>query len=175
MIHSPISSVPAVPSADELPSAGETGEEMLRAAIASTLAVEPRQRADLFERLTGEIAAITTAPGSEMRPWTRTVHAGVDGSRIFSGGVGLSIVVDPEGRLWRGRTYEDFATTYRLGDGTCEVESMEPRYAQMREYGLGTPGSPLQLDAEGAGEAAAAGGGELDGAAAAGAGDPAEL
>jgi hypothetical protein len=107
---------------------------MLRAAIAQTLAADPRERADLFERLTGEIAAVTTAPGSALRPWTRTIHAGVDGSRIFSGGVGLSIVVDPEGRLWRGRTYEDFATTYRLGDGTCEVESMEPRYAQMKEY-----------------------------------------
>lgn len=135
MIHSPIPSVPAaVPPRADRPVAGETGEEMLRAAIASTLAAEPRERADLFERLTGEIASITTAPGSALRPWTRTIHAGVDGSRIFSGGVGLSIVVDPEGRLWRGRTYEDFATNYRLTETTCEVESMEPRYAQMREY-----------------------------------------
>jgi hypothetical protein len=119
--------------------AGETGEEMLRAAIALTLAADPRERADLFERLTGDIAAVTTAPGSAMRPWTRTVHAGIDGSRIFSGGIGLSIVVDREGRLWRGRTYEDFATTHRLTATTCEVESMEPRYAQMREYVAGNP------------------------------------
>ena len=136
MIHSPIPAVP-VPA---VPSTGETGEEMLRAAIASTLAAEPRERADLFERLTGEIATLTTAPGSELRPWTRNVHTGVDGSRIFSGGVGLSIVVDAQGRLWRGRTYEDFATTHRLTETTCEVESMEPRYAQMREY---VPGEPV--------------------------------
>ena len=107
---------------------------MLRAAIALTLEADPRERADLFERLTGDIAVVTTAPGSGMRPWTRTVHAGVDGSRIFSGGIGLSIVVDAQGRLWRGRTYEDFATTHRLTAGSCEVESMAPRYAQMREY-----------------------------------------
>ncbi len=112
---------------------------MLRAAIAATLAAEPGERADLFERLTGEIAALTTAPGSDLRPWTRTVHAGVDGSRIFSGGIGLSIVVDAHGRLWRGRTYEDFATIYRLTATSCEVESMEPRYAQMREYLAGEP------------------------------------
>src|SRR5947199_320044 len=42
-----------------LPVAAETGEEMLRAAIALTLAAEPRERADLFERLTGDIAAAT--------------------------------------------------------------------------------------------------------------------
>lgn len=132
MIHS--TPTAAALSADDQPVAGETGEEMLRAAIAATLAAAPLERADLFERLTGEIAAITTTPGAAMRPWTRTVHAGVDGSRIFSGGIGLSIVVDREGRLWRGRTYEDFATTYRLTAGSCEVESMEPLYAQMREY-----------------------------------------
>jgi len=107
---------------------------MLRAAIALTLEADPRERADLFERLTGDIAAITTAPGSSMRPWTRSVHAGVDGSRIFCGGIGLSIVIDAEGRLSRGHTYEDFVTTHRLTASTCEVESMAPLYAQMREY-----------------------------------------
>ena len=132
---------PCEPPSADLPAVDTTGEEMLRAAIARTLEAEPSERADLFERLTGEIATLTTAPGSELRPWTRKVHTGVDGSRIFSGGVGLSIVVDAAGRLWRGRTYEDFATTYRIGDGTCEVESMEPKYAQMREY-VAAPDSP---------------------------------
>ncbi len=120
------------PSAASAP----TGEEMLDAAIARTLEAEPGERAELFERLSGEIEAITTAPGSEMRPWTRSVRTGVDGSRIFSGGVGLSIVVDPQGRLWRGRTYEDFTTTHRLTPTTCEIETMAPRYELMREYTL---------------------------------------
>jgi hypothetical protein len=129
------------------PTADETGEAMLRAAISLTLEAAPRERADLFERLTGDIAALTTAPGTSLRPWRRTVHTGVDGSRIFCGGVGLSVVIDPEGRLWRGRTYEDFATTYRLTDSSCEVETMEPRYAQMREYvRSGPPGESAGAD-----------------------------
>jgi hypothetical protein len=111
-----------------------TGEEMLGNAIAHTLQAPPRERAALFERLTREIIAVTTAPGSEMRPWTCFVHDGTDGSRVFRGGLGLSIVVDPEGRLWRARTYEDFDTTYAITPTSCEIATMTPKYAEMREY-----------------------------------------
>jgi hypothetical protein len=111
-----------------------TGEEMLRQAIARVLAASPQERADLLERLTGEIAAVTTAPGSGRRPWTCSVHAGTDGSRIFRGGLGYSIVVDPQGRLWRAGTVEDFATTYAITPTSCEIVAMQPNYAQMREY-----------------------------------------
>jgi hypothetical protein len=41
------------------------------------------------------------------RPWTCTIYTGTDGSRIFRGGIGHSLVIDPDGRLWRARSYED--------------------------------------------------------------------
>ncbi len=82
---------------------------MFSRAIAITLLAPPEERAALFERLTSEIEAITTAPDSGWKPWTRSVHTGTDGSRIFRGGVGFSVVIDPQGRLWRGANHEDFA------------------------------------------------------------------
>lgn len=125
------------PSADEIDS---TGEAMLGQAIARALAAPPPERADLLERLTGEIA-LATAPGSGRRPWTCSVHTGTDGSRIFRGGLGYSIVVDPQGRLWRAGTVEDFATTYAITPTSCEIVAMQPEYAQMREYVPRPPGS----------------------------------
>ena len=68
------------------------------------------------------------------RPWTCTVYTGTDGSTIFRGGVGHSLVVDQEGRLWRARSYEDFDTTYRFTETSCEVDTLTPLFAQMREY-----------------------------------------
>lgn len=110
-----------------------SGEEMLGKAIALTLQVPPRERADLFERLVGEIVAIVAAD-SGMRPWTCSVHPGLDGSRVFRGGTGLSLVVDPHGRLWRARSYEDFDTTYTITPTSCEIATLTPHYDQMREY-----------------------------------------
>jgi hypothetical protein len=107
---------------------------MFSAVIACALQAPPQNRADLFERLTGEIADLTTAPGSGWKPWTRTVHAGTDGSRIFRGGVGFSVVIDPEGRLWRAANHEDFETTFTITPTSCEIESLTPKYSQMREY-----------------------------------------
>ena|SRR5438132_6887681 len=110
-----------------------TGEEMFSKAIALTLAVSPDCRADLFEQLVRDIVAIVSA-NPEMRPWNYTAYDGTDGSRIFSGGIGLSLVIDPDGRLWRARTYEDFETTYTVTPTSCEVASMRPKYEAMREY-----------------------------------------
>jgi hypothetical protein len=62
------------------------------------------------------------------------VYAGTDGSTIFRGGVGHSLVIDPDGRLWRGRSYEDFETMYRFESGTCRIDTLTPLYGQMREY-----------------------------------------
>jgi hypothetical protein len=106
---------------------------MFSKAIALTLEASPDERLELFERLLEEIVTIVSA-NPEMRPWKFDQHTGSDGSRIFSGGIGLSLVVDTEGRLWRGRTYEDFETTFRITATSCEVESMTPKYEQMREY-----------------------------------------
>ena len=55
-------------------------------------------------------------------------------TQIFRGGVGHSLVIDASGRLWRARSYEDFATTYTLTECSCEIKTLTPLYAQMREY-----------------------------------------
>lgn len=62
------------------------------------------------------------------------MYTGTDGSRVFRGGVGHSLVIDQSGRLWRARSYEDFVTTYTLSDTTCSIESLTPLYEQMRQY-----------------------------------------
>jgi hypothetical protein len=112
-------------------------DELLGRAIAATLAAAFSDRAALFERLAREIESFMAARPSE-RPWTCTVFTGTDGSRIFRGGVGHSLVIDPVGRLWRARSYEDFETTYAFDGDECRIASLTPLYPQMREYiGLG--------------------------------------
>jgi len=106
---------------------------MLAAAIARVLAAPPPERAELFLLQVREIEVFMAAHPQE-RPWTCTVWAGTDGSRIFRGGVGHSLVIDAAGRLWRARSYEDFHTDYRLTQDSCEIASLTPIYAQMREY-----------------------------------------
>jgi dihydrofolate reductase len=108
-------------------------DAMLSHAIARTLEAQPAERARLFARLVREIEDFMRAHPAE-RPWTCNLHIGTDGSHIFRGGVGHSLVVDPAGRLWRARSYEDFDTTYRFENGTCEIDQLTPRYDQMREY-----------------------------------------
>lgn len=108
-------------------------DERLSRAIAATLAAPHADRADLFEQLVGEIESFMAAHPAE-RPWTCTVFIGTEGSRIFRGGVGHSLVIDPDGRLWRARSYEDFETTYSFEGGDCRIASLTPLYHQMREY-----------------------------------------
>jgi hypothetical protein len=106
---------------------------MLSRAIAETLKAPAADRARLFEQFVGEIEAFMTAHPAE-RPWTCTIYTGTDGSRVFRGGVGHSLVIDASGRLWRARSYEDFDTTYIFTDNSCEIDRLTPLYAQMREY-----------------------------------------
>ncbi|HKQ08791.1 MAG TPA: hypothetical protein VJ464_26955 [Blastocatellia bacterium] len=108
-------------------------EAMLSRAIRETLRAAARDRARLFERLVREIESYMAAHPEE-RPWTCKVYTGTEGSRIFRGGVGHSLVIDPDGRLWRARSYEDFETTYTFSAGNCEVGTLTPRFDQMREY-----------------------------------------
>jgi hypothetical protein len=108
-------------------------EPMLSRAIARTLNAPAPDRARLFAQLVREIEAFMAAHPGE-RPWTCKVYDGTDGSAIFRGGVGHSLVVDPAGRLWRARSYEDFDTTYRFTGRSCEIDTLTPLYAQMREY-----------------------------------------
>ena len=106
---------------------------MLSDAIAHTLVTAPRERTRVFTDRVRDIERFMAAH-PECRPWTCTVHRGTDGSTIYRGGVGHSLVIDGEGRLWRARSYEDFATTYRFAGTACEIDTLTPLYAQMREY-----------------------------------------
>jgi len=106
---------------------------LLLQAIAGTLRAPARDRARLFEQFVREIESFM-ANHPEERPWTCRVYTGTDGSRVFRGGVGHSLVIDASGRLWRARSYEDFDTTYAFTDSTCEIDHLTPLYAQMREY-----------------------------------------
>jgi hypothetical protein len=108
-------------------------EPLLAAAIARVLETPPASRAALFGQLMAEIEAYMRVRPEE-RPWTCTVYIGTDGSHIFRGGVGHSLVIDSAGRLWRARSYEDFDTTYRLSENSCDIDTLTPKYASMREY-----------------------------------------
>lgn len=109
------------------------GEAALADAIRLTLAAPAARRAAMFEKLARDIET-TIGETCPEHPWTCQVYDGVDGSRIFRGGVGTSLVIDREGRLWRARNYEDFDTTYRIEGNTCEIETLRPLYSQMMEY-----------------------------------------
>ena len=106
---------------------------LLARAIALTLHAPPCERAEVFFQHVREIERFMVEH-HEARPWTCTVFVGTDGSRIFRGGVGHSLVIDRAGRLWRARSLEDFDTTYQLTATSCEIESLTPRYEQMRQY-----------------------------------------
>jgi hypothetical protein len=108
-------------------------DERLADAIRDTLKAPPDIRAGLFAQLVCEIERFMAAHPEE-RPWTCSIFTGTDGSRIFRGGIGHSLVIDPAGRLWRARSYEDFDTTYDITAASCEIASLTPRYEQMREY-----------------------------------------
>jgi hypothetical protein len=108
-------------------------DEMLGRAIGETLRAPACERARVFERFVREIEEFM-ALHPEERPWTCTVYTGTDGSLIFRGGVGHSLVIDTDGRLWRARSYEDFQTTYKFDDGGCEIDALTPLFEQMREY-----------------------------------------
>ena len=62
------------------------------------------------------------------------MYRGTDGSAIFRGGVGHSLVIDRAGRLWRARSHEDFETTYVFNGSIYEIDTLTPIYSQMREY-----------------------------------------
>jgi len=109
-------------------------DEMLGRAIAETLEAPPFERAGLFRRLVQEILHFVRENPGE-RDWSCAFHTGVDESAIFRGGHGHSLVIDPGGRLWRARSYEDFETTYAFTGTSCEIATLTPLYDQMREYG----------------------------------------
>ena len=110
-------------------------DEMLGRAIYETLRAPASDRARIFEQFVREIESYMAAHPAE-RPWTCVVYTGTDGSRIFRGGIGHSLVIDPDGRLWRARSYEDFQTTYTFSEKTCEIDTLTPLFEQMREYQL---------------------------------------
>lgn len=106
---------------------------MLSQAIAEVLAAPPADRGRLFSQRVLSIEEYM-AQHPEERPWTCTRYVGTDGSSIFRGGIGHSLVIDPQGRLWRARSYEDFETTYAFAGTSCEIDTLTPLYDGMREY-----------------------------------------
>ena len=108
-------------------------DPLLSNAIAQTLRAPAAERARLFTQLVCEIETFMAAHPEE-RPWTCKAYQGTDGSVIFRGGVGHSLVIDVAGRLWRARSYEDFETTYAFNGSTYEIDRLTPLYQQMREY-----------------------------------------
>lgn len=110
-------------------------DALLSDAIATTLRAAATCRAELFGRLLAEIEAWMREVPQE-RPWTFEAFVGTDGSKIFRGQTGRSIVVDPTGTLWKARSYEDFDTGYSITASTCTITSLRPRYDLMHQYSL---------------------------------------
>ena len=117
----------------EIPPEISPREKALSDAIRQTLQAPPETRVALFKSLAKEIEAFIQAISPE-RPWTCTTYIGTDKSHIFRGGTGVSLVIDPQGRLWRARSYEDFDTTYVFTRSECVIDTLTPRYHQMQEY-----------------------------------------
>ena len=108
---------------------------LLREAIAAALEMLPGDRARfLAERLLGIQEFMAERPHE--RPWTFTEFVGTDGSRIFRGGVGHSLVVDPRGGIWLARSYEDFETMYTITETECHIASLTPLYGEMRRCSM---------------------------------------
>ena len=108
---------------------------LLRDAIQTALRAEPHGRGELFARLLDDIEAFMKQRPEE-RPWTYSAFTGTDGSRIFRGAVGRSIVIDPDGTMWRARSYEDFDTKYNITKNECRIESLTPIFDAMERYAL---------------------------------------
>lgn len=109
-------------------------EEAFARALETTLKAPAAARAALFEELAKQVTLETTGVDPDKEPWTCTPYDGTDGSRIFRSGVGVSLVIDPAGRMWRARSLEDFETTYRFTANDCVIDTLTPLYATMREY-----------------------------------------
>jgi hypothetical protein len=109
---------------------------LLREAISAALEVPPADRARFLAERLGAIKEFMAERPHE-RPWTFTEFVGTDGSRIFRGGIGHSLVVDPRGGIWRARSYEDFETTYTITATECHIASLTPLYLEMRRYSIG--------------------------------------
>src|SRR2546423_1796435 len=110
-------------------------DPLLRDAIAETLRAEPHARAALFEQRLREIEEFIQSRPDEM-PFRFWAFTGTDGSRIFRGRAGLSMVIDPAGAMWRARSYEDFDTTYTITEKSCSIDTLTPRYAEMQPFAV---------------------------------------
>jgi len=110
-------------------------EPVLREAIAEALRAEPAARATLFEQRLREIDELMQRRPDEM-PFKFVAFTGTDGSRIFRGRAGNAIVIDPAGAMWRARSYEDFETKYSITEAGCSIDSLTPRYEEMRPLRL---------------------------------------
>lgn len=111
-------------------------EPLLREAIAEALGAEPAARVALFEQRLREIDEFMQRRHPDEMPFKFTAFTGTDGSRIFRGRAGNALVIDPAGAMWRARSYEDFDTTYTIAESNCTIDTLTPRYAEMRRIEL---------------------------------------
>ena len=107
-------------------------DPLLRDAVAETLRAEPAARAALFEQRLREIEAFMQSRPDEM-PFKFWAFTGTDGSRIFRGRAGQSIVIDSAGALWRARSYEDFDTTYTITESGCSIDTLTPHESEVQD------------------------------------------
>ncbi len=110
------------------------GSLMFKKAIWLTLQEVPLNRAFFFDNLAKYIQENALYEEDSNKTWTYQLIVGTDGSHIFKGGIGFSLVVDPTGRIWRAATLEDFETTYTVTTNSCEIATMTPIYVNMKEY-----------------------------------------
>ncbi|WP_437778355.1 hypothetical protein [Sorangium sp. So ce1097] len=105
--------------------ASGTNLEMLGQAIRHVQALEgtAAQRADLFGQLAQQISKLSG--GS----WSATRSVGADGSHIFAGTFGESLVVPPTGQLFRGSLATPGNFTVGPGGG------LQPVYSALRATG----------------------------------------
>jgi hypothetical protein len=113
-------------------------DALLRDAIDATLRAAPDERAGLFERLLREIEAFMGRHPEELA-FRIVAYTGTDGSRIFRSRDGRSIVIDSEGAMWKARSYEDFDTTYTSPESGCRIDTLTPRYEEMRPITASSP------------------------------------
>ena len=106
-------------------------DALLREAIAAALQIPSSERARFLSQRLSDIRDFMEQHPAE-RPWTFSEFIGTDGAHIFRGGVGHSLVVDPQGTIWRARSYEDFMTAYTITATECTIASLTPVYAEMR-------------------------------------------
>lgn len=88
----------------------------------------PKEKADIFEQLAIQIRERTNGA------WNFARGIGTDGSHVFMGNAGPVIVIDPQGKIWRGELNQGVKILF--GTTTIEVLEFEIDYNKIRDISL---------------------------------------